>query len=187
MNSLFHSGLGTPQTYIPLVTSFNSQANSQAINLYESQQSSRYVREHGFPTFISNNSTDFDLELYTQGRHNGYTRLLRAQLMNIQLDYALVSDERLITEVLADVPTLYSLLKAAVQPLRLTFGETKLLLQIEALESDEDTILRVMVRLPSDTAQPAELMRTFKRDWWLQNCSRSEASLVFDYETGDAF
>jgi len=126
------------------------------------------------------------LDPYTQDRPQGDTPLLREQLINLQRDYTLVSNTSLITDVLADVPTLYSLLQQAVQPLRLTFGERKLLL-LEALESDEDTILRVLVKLPSDTTRPAELMRGFKRDWWLKNCSRSQASVVFDYETGNGF
>jgi hypothetical protein len=52
------------------------------------------------------------------------------------------------------------------------------------LETDEEgAILRVVVNLPSATDAPADLMRGFKRDWWFQHCSRSGASLVFDYET----
>ena len=63
------------------------------------------------------------------------------------------------------------------------FGENALL-QLEALETDEEgAILRVVVNLPSATDAPADLMRGFKRDWWFQHCSRSGASLVFDYET----
>ncbi len=182
MNSLSSPGLGTPQTEIPPGTS----VSSQTLKMYE--QSPYYVRERerGFPVFTSHSSTQFDLDPYTQDWPQGDTPLLREQLINLQRDYTLVSNTSLITDVLADVPALYSLLQQAVRPLRLTFGERKLLL-LEALESDEDTILRVLVKLPSDTTRPAELMRGFKRDWWLKNCSRSQASLVFDYETGNGF
>jgi hypothetical protein len=44
-----------------------------------------------------------------------------------------------------------------------------------------------MVNLPAETEKPAELMRGFKQDWWFENCSRSEAALVFDYEIGNGF
>ena len=81
---------------------------------------------------------------------------------------------------------LYILLKEAVEQLHRVFGKGKLL-QLEALASDDDTVLRVIVKLSKDTAEPAALMRKFKRDWWLKNCSQSEASLVFDYEIGHGF
>jgi hypothetical protein len=44
-----------------------------------------------------------------------------------------------------------------------------------------------VVKLPPSIEKPAELMRRFKRDWWLGIGSRSEASLVFDYEIGNGF
>jgi hypothetical protein len=113
-------------------------------------------------------------------------RQIHEYLLQVQRWYALVSEGSLITAALAEVPALYLLLKEAVEPLRLAFGERKLL-QLEALESDDGGILRVVVKLPSDTETPAALMRGFKQGWWFKNCSRAEGSLVFDYETGNGF
>jgi hypothetical protein len=87
---------------------------------------------------------------------------------------------------MARVPTLYAVLQQAVDPLHRVFGKGKLL-QLQALASDDDTVLRVVVKLSKDTKAPAALMRKFKQEWWLKNCSQSEASLVFDYKIGDGF
>ena len=107
------------------------------------------------------------------------------RLHTLKQYYTSISEDDPIMEALGAVPALYFLLQEAVGPLRCAFGE-KALLQLEALETDEEgTILRVVVNLPSATDEPAELMRGFKRDWWFQHCSRSQASLVFDYETGN--
>ncbi len=109
---------------------------------------------------------------------------LRGQLLQLQHHYALVGDDALVAASLTESPALYSLLEEAVEPLRAAFGENKLL-RLEALESDEGSILRVIVQLPCEAENAAELMHRFKSNWWLRNCSRSNASLVFDYETGD--
>jgi hypothetical protein len=113
--------------------------------------------------------------------------ITKQQLRTLKQHYASISDDDLIIEAMGDVPALYLLLKEAVEPLRSAFGE-KALLQLEALEAEEEgIILRVVVNLPSTIDPPAELMRGFKRDWWFQHCSRSQAALVFDYETGNGF
>ena len=114
-------------------------------------------------------------------------RLIREQLVQLQQFYAIVSSDSLITETLEDVPALFSLLRDAVEPLRIAFGEKKLL-KLEAVEApDEGNILRVIVQLSTGTARPTDLMRGFKRNWWLNKCVRSQASLVFDYEIGNGF
>ena len=110
--------------------------------------------------------------------------IARSQLLQLHQFYAVVSQNSLVAETLTDFPALFLLLKEAVEHLNLAFG--KRLLQLEALQSDEGSILRV-VKLPLGTEKPAERMRNFKRAWWFKNCSRSDASLVFDYETGDGF
>jgi hypothetical protein len=108
--------------------------------------------------------------------------ITKQQLRTLKRYYASISEDGLIMEALGEVPALYLLLKEAVGPLRAAFGD-EALLQLEALETDEEgTILRVVVHLPSATDAPAERMRGFKRDWWFQRCSLSQASLVFDYE-----
>ena len=119
-----------------------------------------------------------------QSQHRLSSRHAHEQVRQLHRNYKLLSEGDIIAEALQQFPTLYALLAEAVEPLRLTFGNDKLR-QLEALESDEGIILRVTVQLAADTKSPAELMRSFKRNWWLKNCSRSEASLVFDYETGD--
>jgi hypothetical protein len=108
------------------------------------------------------------------------------QLADLEDCYTLSSAGDSIQNLLVELPTLYTLLMEAVKPLQVVFGGNKLL-RIEALESDEDTVLRVMVKLPADTPQPAELMRKFKRDWWFKNSRGSQAFLVFDYEIGNGF
>jgi hypothetical protein len=182
VNDTFSSVLDRPQAEIRLV----SLAGFQAIKLYEDQQIHHCVPPRDLSHFIAHSGTSFAQDLYAQAQPHADTLPLREGLADLHRHYAVVTDESLITDVLVMVPALYYLLKEAVQPLRCAFGERKLL-QLEALESDEDTVLRVMVKLPSDTPRPAELMHKFKRDWWLTNCSRSQALLVFDYEIGNGF
>jgi len=107
-------------------------------------------------------------------------------LITLQRSYVFLSDGPLIANVLAQVPALYPLLNAAVKPLCEIFGESKVL-QLEALTSDDDTVLRVIVKVSRDIENPAALMRKFKADWWFGNCAHSEASLVFDYEISNGF
>jgi hypothetical protein len=111
---------------------------------------------------------------------------VRGNLLDLRRHYAFVGDESLITAALEEVPTLYALLENAAEPLRLAFGQGNLL-QLEALESDEGIILRVMVKLPPRTENAPDLMGRFQRSWWFKNCSSAEASLVFDYEISDGF
>jgi hypothetical protein len=108
------------------------------------------------------------------------------RLNTLRRFYTLASDDAPIADVLEQVTSLYSLLIEAVDPLRAVFGDGKLL-ELESLASDEDTVLRVVVKLLRRTENAGALMRKFKQDWWFKNCSRSEASLVFDYEIGDDF
>jgi hypothetical protein len=108
------------------------------------------------------------------------------QLATLRCLYTFLDDDSLITDVMARVPTLYAVLQQAVDPLHRVFGKGKLL-QLQALASDDDTVLRVVVKLSKDTKAPAALMRKLKQEWWLKNCSQSEASLVFDYKIGDGF
>ena len=112
--------------------------------------------------------------------------LILEHLFQIRQSYAVVGETGVLKAALEQLPTLYPLLREAVGPLQNAFGSGKLL-QLEPLESDDGVVLRVIVKLPSGTNAPAEMMRQFKKDWWLKNCSRSGASLVFDYETDNAF
>lgn len=108
------------------------------------------------------------------------------RVLSLQRSYAFLSDVADISVLLARVPSLQVLLEEAVEPLNDIFGQGKFL-QLEALTSDDDSVLRVVVKLSKGTPDPAGLMRRFKQEWWLRKCSQSEASLVFDYEIGNAF
>lgn len=182
----------------PLSTTFDMQqgppfsdsfGGHQSLELYSQLPPSlghQRPRQNEFQSFIliyHSCESNFPSATYTQTfSHQDKSELLK----NLQKHYAFISSVDTVRDVLSKVPTLYSLLKEAVQPLRRVFGEKKFL-HLETLETDEDTTLRVVVKLPSDTTNPAELMRKFKHDWWLANCARSQASLVFDYGIGNGF
>ena len=112
--------------------------------------------------------------------------MLRNQLRELRRSYALLSDDKLIATTIRDAPALFSLLTMAIKPLHAAFGEAKLL-QLEALESDEGTMLRVIVKLLYRAENAVQMMGEFNRNWWIDNCARSKASLAFDYESGDGF
>ncbi len=104
---------------------------------------------------------------------------------SLEQHYALIGPPDVIAYALDEVPALYSLLEEALAPLNRAFGEDKTLL-LQGLQSEEDTVLRVIALLPAGTPKPEEMMRQFDRDWWYANCARSDASLAFDYGTADA-
>jgi hypothetical protein len=159
--------------------------NHQTVGMYEQQPRQHHVyNPYGLP-LIFKSIDNLDGDLYVQ-KQPGETFQSNEQLTNLQRSYTFLTDAAGIAEVLAQVPPLYSLLDAAVRPLRVAFGDKNLLL-LEALTSDDDTVLRVIVKVSQDVETPEALMRKFKLDWWFKNCSRSEASLVFDYEIGNGF
>jgi hypothetical protein len=89
-------------------------------------------------------------------------------------------------ELLEAEPALYSLLIEAVEPLRQAFGD-KRLMYIRVLSSDEDSILKVTIRLLANFGDnPEDALQAFDETWWLSNCHRSGGTLVFDYEMPDA-
>jgi hypothetical protein len=180
-NGEFSSVLEAQQTQSEL----RDVLNYQTVGMYEQQPRQRHVYNPYGPALIFKSIADLDPDLYVQ-KEPGENFRSNEQLSNLQRSYTFLTDTAGIAEVLAQVPPLYSLLNAAVEPLRVAFGDRKLLL-LEALTSDDDTVLRVIVKLSQDTETPAALMRKFKLKWWFKNCSRSEASLVFDYEIGNGF
>lgn len=106
---------------------------------------------------------------------------IRQQIQTLQSHYTFISSDDLIAKALTEVSALYQLLNEAVEALRRAFGENTEL-QLEALESDEEgSILRALVSVRPHMENPATLMRGFQQNWWFEHCSRSEASLVFDY------
>ncbi len=181
MNEAFSSVLEAPQ-----VTARPTATKPQATLLSGDQR----LRPHFIPrafvsAFVFNSTPHLDPDPYAQ-REPEEGLKSNQQLTNLQRSYTLLSDGPAITDALEDVPALYPLLNDAVQHLRLVFGETSLL-QLEALSSEDETFLRVMVKVSRTVERPAELMRKFKLDWWFQNCSRSEAALIFDYEMVNEF
>lgn len=120
---------------------------------------------------------------YEQIRAN---RDLAAQLRTLQQHYVILGSGRLVTELLEEESALFALLVEAVQPLRTAFGERRLL-QVRVQHSDDDSLLRVAVQLPAVFGDdPERALRSFDREWWLNNCHRSGGALVFDYEIQDA-
>ncbi len=181
MNDTFLSTLEAPQWQ----GQFQHALSNQFVGIYE-QCPRRHVYKEGMSAFVFKSIADLDPDIYAQKQPEEPLQSMSEQLITLQRFYTFLSDGSLIADVLMEVPPVYSLLIAAIEPLRIAFGENKLL-QLEALASDDDTVLRVIVKLSHGKQKPAALMRKFKLHWWLKHCSRSQASLVFDYEIGDGF
>jgi hypothetical protein len=114
------------------------------------------------------------------------SRDVPTQFRTLQQHYTVLGSDRRVIEVLEQEAALFSLLLEAVEPLRIAFGE-KRLLQIRVQCSDDDRLLKVAVQLPADFgSDPETALRSFDRAWWLNNCHRSGGVLVFDYEIQDA-
>jgi hypothetical protein len=108
------------------------------------------------------------------------------QLRTLHQHYTILDNDHTVTEILKTEPALYSLLIEAVEPLRHAFGN-KRLMYIRIQSSDEDSILKVTVRLPANFGDdPERALQAFDEEWWLNNCHRSGSALVFDYEMPDA-
>jgi hypothetical protein len=122
-------------------------------------------------------------DLYKQRRP---TRDFTPQLQILHRYYAIMDDDRPIIELLQEEPELHSLLLDAVEPLRQAFGD-KRLIYIRVQTCDEDSILKVAVRLPANFDDDPECaLQAFDEAWWLKNCHRSGGALVFDYEMQNA-
>lgn len=113
-------------------------------------------------------------------------RDLVEQLRTLQQHYVILGGDRPMIEFLEQKPALFSLLIEAVRPLQRAFGEERVF-HVRMLHSDDDSLLKVAVRLPADFDDDAEAaLRSFDLDWWLGCCHRSGGALVFDYEIQDA-
>ena len=71
------------------------------------------------------------------------------QLRTLYQHYTILDNDHTVTELLATEPALYSLLIDAVEPLKHAFGD-KRLVYIRVQSSDEDSMLKVAVRLPAN-------------------------------------
>ena len=105
-------------------------------------------------------------------------------LEQLRQHYNFSCSDAVMADALMAQPGLFPLLREAVEPLRrdLTRFPSP---RIQALQSHEGTILRVLVQLPSGPEPPAVQMRRFRNNWWVKNCHRADAGLVFDYEIAD--
>jgi len=70
---------------------------------------------------------------------------------------------------LAEAPALYKLLSKAVQHIHAEFSDA-VILQLNALESDEDVLIKVVILSPLGMEEAT-----------LNNCHRSPSAIVFDY------
>jgi hypothetical protein len=157
----------------------------EAADRYERQQATSFPSSRGSAPVLPSIAQSVLSQgyPYEQPRPN---RDLAAQLRTLQQHYTILDGDKLIIELLEGEPTLFNLLVEAVQPLQTAFGATRLF-QIRAQHSDDDALLRVAVRVPADYRDdPERVLRSFDRDWWLDNCQRSGGALVFDYEIQDA-
>jgi hypothetical protein len=110
------------------------------------------------------------------------SRDFAAQLCALHQHYTILDDDRVVTGLLEEEPALYSLLIGAVAPLQRAFGDRRLV-YIRVQSCDEDSLLKVVVRLPANFGgDPECALQAFDEEWWLNNCHRSGGTLVFDYE-----
>jgi hypothetical protein len=175
---LSSSVFDAPQTTLPCPPP-STRREPQWYELQTATQSLRTASEvHGSGGSFFTQSNTFE-QIRSNRDVTGKLRTLR------QLYMVLESDRRVI-EVLEEQAGLFTLLIEAVGPLRMAFGE-KRLLQVRVQYSDDDRLLKVAVQLPADFgSDPEGALRSFDRKWWLQNCHRSGGVLVFDYEIQDA-
>ncbi len=107
------------------------------------------------------------------------------ELRLLQGYYTFLDRDAIVIEFLKDEMPLYLLLIDAVDPIQSVFGK-HCNLHAKVLSSDEDSLLKVAVQLPASFEDPQGALRSFEQNWWLNNCHRSGAGLVFDYEIQDA-
>ena len=106
------------------------------------------------------------------------------QLRLLERHYKILNRDDLIMARLDESPSTYPLLMEAAVALQNSFGADRIL-QIRMYASDDDTLLQVAVQLPRSFENPEHALNSFDSDWWLNNCQRSDGTLVFDYEIRD--
>ena len=122
-------------------------------------------------------------DVYTQAQSQPWCDS-RAQLHGLQKYYMIDGPDHLVEQLLESNVTLFALLTEAVQPLKDSFGDR--LLHIRVQTYDDDSLLKVAVRLPAAFAEPEAALQAFDSMWWMKNCHRSTGALLFDYEIQDA-
>ena len=170
-----------PQTRPSVARAFHRDASCQDVEEYENQQT-KVIRKVRLDTGASSDNCGLSYFCNYSQPKKDFTE----QLRTLNQHYTILGDDRTIVELLATEPVLYSLLIEAIEPLRQVFGD-KHLIYIQVLSSNEDSILKVTVRLPANFGgNPEDALQAFDEMWWLSNCHRSSGTLVFDYEMPDA-
>jgi hypothetical protein len=81
-----------------------------------------------------------------------------------------------VIDLLDKQPEIYSLLSEAVPPIEKAFGSLRRRQHSEGSRA-----------AAADFGHDPEVaLESFDRDWWLDNCHRSDGALIFDYEIHDA-
>jgi len=109
-----------------------------------------------------------------------YRNAGKTRLQTLQQFYTPVGAEDQIVNRLAESPALYQLLSEAVGHIHAEFGDAAML-QLKALESDEDVLMKVVIYSALGMAEAEAALGRFDETWWLDNCHRSPSTLVFDY------
>jgi hypothetical protein len=93
-----------------------------------------------------------------------------------------IADERdEVMEFIGETPVLADLLLEAVPPLRKAFGGDKVR-KLRMVAGGGEAMLVVSVTWPGSEESAEAAREKFLDDWWLANCHRAEADLIFDYE-----
>jgi hypothetical protein len=160
---------------------YTFQSVTQASSLFH-QDIEMYNDQQIVATSCSERFADTN-DPYKQQRPN---RDFTAQVRDLQRHYTILDDDDTMTGLLAEEPALYSLLIDAIVPLQRAFGDRRLV-YIRIQSCDEDSLLKVAIRLPANFGgDPECALQAFDEEWWLNNCHRSGGTLVFDYEMQDA-
>ncbi len=188
MHNQFTTGLGVPQKippipYKPQLNKWNeipqvrTTKSFSVTNLYPPDSLDYYGAEIAFHSQAT--QSPFYTALLGKARPS---QNLMAQLRSLQQHYTILDDDCLITEILAEETSLYTLLIEAIKPLQHAFGE-KRIIHLRIQSSEDDMIVKVAVQLPADFGDdPERALQSFDEEWWLNNCHRSDGALVFDYE-----
>jgi hypothetical protein len=182
MNSPFTTAFDdVPRMRLVRQNAFNQTAE------WEQQPATTFVRRTG--SGLERNRSTSGYILHFQGNSYEQTRSNRdllGQLRKLQQYYTILDSDSAAMEHLEEEPALFTLLVEAVRPLKIAFGE-KRLLHIRVQHSDDESLLKVAVQIPANFGdeQAEEALRSFDQQWWLKNCGRSGGALVIDYEIQD--
>jgi hypothetical protein len=109
------------------------------------------------------------------------------EVANIARNYTITGDEQAVFSVIRQGRDLGPLLVEAVTPLRRSFGDSVPLRLKLLIGGEEEPSLVALAIIPTAFPEPEEALSQFDKGWWLDNCHRAGAMVVFDYEFQDAF